>query len=40
MLPFNKGYVPEINLTEGHIIVASLAMRFLEDNEEALDAEC
>ena len=40
MLPFNKGYVPEINLTEGHIIVASLAMRFLEDDEEALDAEC
>lgn len=35
MLPFNKGYVPEINLAEGYIIVASLAMRFLEDDDEA-----
>jgi len=36
MLPFNKGYVPEINLEEGYIIVASLAMRFLEDDEVPL----
>lgn len=35
MLPFNKGYVPVINLEEGYIIVASLAMRFLEDDEGA-----
>lgn len=35
MIPFNKGYVPTINLDEGYIIVASLAMRFLEDDEGA-----
>jgi len=33
MLPFNKGYVPEINLEEGYIIVASTGMVFLEDEE-------
>jgi hypothetical protein len=33
MLPFNKGYVPEINLDEGYIIVASTGMVFLEDDE-------
>ena len=33
MLPFNKGYVPEINLNEGYIIVASTGMIFLEDEE-------
>ena len=31
MLPFNKGYVPTINLDEGYIIVASTGMVFLED---------
>ena len=31
MLPFNKGYVPEINLDEGYIIVASTGMVFLEE---------
>ena len=36
MLPFNAGYVPEINLEEGYIIVASTGMVFLEDEEEAL----
>lgn len=34
MLPFNKGYVPEINLNEGYIIVASAGMVFLEDEAE------
>lgn len=34
MLPFNKGYVPEINLNEGYIIVASTGMVFLEDEED------
>ncbi len=34
MLPFNKGYVPEINLNEGYIIVASAVMVFLEDEAE------
>lgn len=33
MLPFNASYVPEINLDEGYIIVASTEMIFLEDNE-------
>ena len=33
MLPFNKGYVPEINLEEGYIIVASTGMVFLEDEK-------
>lgn len=33
MLPFNKGYVPEINLDEGYIIVASTGMVFLEDEK-------
>lgn len=36
MLPFNKGYVPEINLKEGYIIVASTGMVFLQDEEGAL----
>ncbi len=34
MLPFNKGYVPEINLTDGYIIVASTGMVFLEDEKD------
>ena len=34
MLPFNKGYVPEINLNDGYIIVASAGMVFLEDETE------
>lgn len=38
MLPFNKGYVPEINLDEGYIIVASTGMIFLEDEEAKADA--
>jgi len=33
MLPFNKSYVPEINLEEGYIIVTSTGMVFLEDEE-------
>ena len=33
--PFNKGYVPEINLDEGYIIVASTGMVFLEDGEDS-----
>lgn len=39
MLPFNKGYVPEINLEEGFIIVASTGMVFLEDEEGSENAE-
>lgn len=35
MLPFNKGYVPEINLDEGYIIVAATGMVFLEDEEDS-----
>ena len=35
MLPFNKTYVPEINLEEGYIIVTSTAMVFLEDEEDS-----
>ena len=38
MLPFNAGYVPEINLEEGYIIVASTGMVFLEDEEG--DSRC
>lgn len=40
MLPFNKGYVPEINLEEGYIIVASTGMVFFEDEEDSENAEC
>ena len=36
MLPFNKSYVPEVNLDAGYIIVASAGMVFLEDKEDAL----
>lgn len=39
MLPFNKGYVPEINLEEGYIIVASTGMVFFEDDEGLKNAE-
>jgi len=39
MLPFNKGYVPEINLDEGYIIVASTGMIFLEDDEDDANAQ-
>ncbi len=39
MLPFNKGYVPEINLEEGYIIVASTGMVFFEDDEDLKNAE-
>ena len=35
MLPFNKTYVPEINLEEGYIIVTSTAMVFIEDEEDS-----
>ena len=35
MLPFNKGYVPEINLADGYIIVASTGMVFLEDEKDS-----
>lgn len=35
MLPFNKSYVPEINLEEGYIIVASTGMVFIEDEEDS-----
>lgn len=35
MLPFNKTYVPEINLEEGYIIVTSTAMVFIEDDEDS-----
>lgn len=34
MLPFNKSYVPEINLEEGYIIVTSTGMVFIEDEED------
>ena len=35
MLPFNKAYVPEINLEEGYIIVTSTGMVFSEDEEDS-----
>lgn len=35
MLPFNKGYVPEINLEDGYIIVSSMGMVYFEDEEES-----
>ena len=38
MIPFNKAYVPEINLNESYIIVASTGMVFLEDEEETKNA--
>lgn len=40
MLPFTKVYVPEINVTEGYIIVTSAMMDFApEDNDGASDAK-
>ncbi len=35
MIPFNKSYVPTINLEEGYIIVSSTGMVFLEDEEDS-----
>lgn len=35
MLPFNKSYIPEINLEKGYIIAASTGMVFLEDDESS-----
>ncbi|MBR5598839.1 MAG: 16S rRNA processing protein RimM [Alphaproteobacteria bacterium] len=35
MIPFNKSYVPSINLEEGYIIVSSTGMVFLEDEEDS-----
>lgn len=35
MLPFNKGYVPEINLEEGYIIVTSTGMVFIDDEKDS-----
>ena len=35
MIPFNKTYVPTINLEEGYIIVTSTAMVFIEDEEDS-----
>ena len=37
MIPFNKTYVPTINLEEGYIIVTSTAMVFVEDQEETTE---
>ena len=34
MLPFNKAYVPTINIDEGYIIVSSATMIFAADDEE------
>ena len=38
MIPFNKSYVPTINLEEGYIIVSSTGMVFIEDEEDS--SEC
>ena len=35
MLPFNKAYVPDVNLEESYIIVTSTAMVFSEDEEDS-----
>lgn len=34
MLPFTKQYVPEINISEGYIVVSSATMIFAADDEE------
>ena len=37
MIPFNKSYVPLINLEEGYIIVSSTGMVFIEDQEDSTE---
>lgn len=34
MIPFNKEYVPEVNVKEGYIIVESVLLNFMEDEED------
>lgn len=34
MIPFNKEYVPEVNIQEGYIIVESVLLNFMEDEED------
>lgn len=34
MIPFNKEYVPEINVEQGYIIVESVMLNFMEDEDD------
>ena len=33
MLPFTKEYVPEVNVKDGYIIVESVLLNFMEDED-------
>lgn len=35
MIPFNRQYVPEVNIKDGYIIVSSVSMIFAEDDGES-----
>ena len=39
MIPFSKAYVPEVNIKEGYIIVESVLMNFIDDEEGEAGAE-
>ena len=34
MIPFNRQYVPEVNVKDGYIIVESVLLNFMEDEED------
>ena len=33
MIPFNKQYVPEVNIKDGYIIVESVLLNFIDEEE-------
>lgn len=37
MIPFTKAYVPEVNIDEGYIIVESVLMNYIDDDESLSD---
>ena len=39
MIPFSKAYVPEVNIKEGYIIVESVLMNFIDEEEDEAGAE-
>ena len=39
MLPFTKAFVPEVNITEGYIIVESVQLNLVEAAEEGINAD-
>ena len=39
MIPFSKAYVPEVKIKEGYIIVESVLMNFIDEEEDEAGAE-